>query len=61
MGKNKGDCDRKMVHSLDEIPHGEMPKWGQTARFLNNSKQKLGLGVSNNGKSRRVKKTDKKN
>ena len=34
MGKNKGDCDRKMVKSLDEIPYGEMPKWGSTARFL---------------------------
>ena len=30
MGKNKG---------------GEMPKWGQTARFLINTKQKLGLGL----------------
>lgn len=43
-----------------------MPKWGQTARFLINTKQKLGLGVkqkeTKNGKSRRVKKkTDKKN
>ena len=36
-------------------------KWGQTARFLINTKQKLGLGVSKNGKSRRVKKTGKKN
>ena len=42
MGKNKGDCDREMVKSLDEIPYGEMPK--------------LGLGVPKNGKSRRVKK-----
>ena len=23
MGKNKGDCDRAMVKSLDEIPYGE--------------------------------------
>ena len=29
MGKNKGDCDRQMVQSLDQIPYGEMPKWGQ--------------------------------
>ena len=28
MGRNKGDCDREMVQSLDEIPYGEMPKWG---------------------------------
>ena len=34
MGKNKGDSDRKMVASLEEIPYGEMPKRGSTARFL---------------------------
>ena len=45
MGKNKGDCDREMVKSLDAIPYGEMPKWGSTARFLINTKQKLGLGI----------------
>lgn len=45
MGKNKGDCDKEMVNSLDKIPYGETPKWGQTARFLINTKQKLGLGV----------------
>ena len=50
MGKNKGDCDKKMVESLDKIPYGEMPKWGQTARFLINTKQKLGMGVKK-GKS----------
>jgi len=59
MGRNKGDCDRQMVTSLDKIPYGEMPKWGSTARFLIDKKQKLGLGVSKNGKSRRV--TGKKN
>ena len=45
MGKNKGDCGREMVKSLDEIPYGEMPKWGSTARFLINTKKKLGLGL----------------
>ena len=35
--KNKGDCDGAMVKSLDEIPYGEMPKWGPTARFLTNT------------------------
>ena len=44
MGRNKGDCDKEMVQSLDEIPYGEMPKWGSTARFLINTKQKLGWG-----------------
>ena len=53
MGKNKGECDKQMVKSLDMIPYGQMPKWGQTARFLINTKQKLGLGVnSKNGKRR---------
>ena len=37
MGRNKGDCDRQMIQSLDNIPYGEMPKWGQTARFLINN------------------------
>ena len=48
MGKNKGDCDRQMVESLDQIPYGEMPKWGSTARFLINTKKKLGLGLQKN-------------
>ena len=62
MGKSKGECDKKMVKSLDALPYSEMPKWGQTARFLINAKQKLGLGIkSKNVKSRRVKKTGKKN
>ena len=34
-----------MVKSLDEIPYGQKPKWGQPARFLIKTKQKLGLGV----------------
>ena len=50
MGKNKSECDREMVKSLDEIPYGEMPKWGQTARFIINATQKLGLGVTKNGR-----------
>jgi len=54
MGKNKGDCDREMVKSLDKITYGEIPQWGQTARFLIDKKQKLRLGVPKNGKSRRV-------
>ena len=45
MGKSKNECDQKMVSDLDNIPYGEMPKWGQTARFLINAKKKLGLGV----------------
>ena len=44
-GKNKGDCDREMIQLLDAIRYGEMSKWGQIARFLINTKQKLGLGL----------------
>ena len=41
-----------MVKSLVSIPYGEKPKWEQTARFLINTKQKLGLGLP---KSKNVK------
>ena len=53
MGRNKGECDRAMIKSLDQIPYGEMPKWGSTARFLINTKQKLGLGVNSKNVNRR--------
>ena len=46
MGRNKNDCDKEMVQSLDSMPYGEMPKWGSTARFLINTKEKLGLGLN---------------
>ena len=52
MGRNKGDCDKEMVQSLDQIPFGEMPKWGSTARFLINTKKKLGLGLQKNARRR---------
>ena len=52
MGRNKGDCDREMVQSLDEIPYAEIPKWGSTARFLINTKKKLGLGLQKNASRR---------
>ena len=59
--KCKNDADRKMVKALDAIPWKER-QWGHAiARNAINTKQKLGLGVSKNGKSRRVKKTGKKN
>ena len=53
MEKNKGECDREMVKSLDKIPYGIMPKWGQTARFLINTKQNMGLGVDSKNVNRR--------
>ena len=43
--RSKNECDEKMVRALDSIPYGEMPKLGQTARFLINAKEKLGLGI----------------
>ena len=59
--KCKNEADRKMVKSLDSIPYNER-QWGHwIARNVINTKQKLGLGVSKNGKSRRVKKSGKKN
>ena len=59
--KCKNKADRKMVQALDNIPYNER-QWGHwLARNVINTKQKLGLGVSKNGKSRRVKKTGKKN
>ena len=53
MGRNKGECDREMIKSLDQIPYGEMPKRGSTARFLINTKQKLGLGMKSKNVKRR--------
>ena len=53
MGKDRGECDREMVKSLDKIPYGTMSKWGQTARFLINTKQKMGLGVNSKNVNRR--------
>ena len=49
--RTKGYCDRKMVKQLDSIPYGEMPKWGQTARFLINTKQKLVFEAKNGKRS----------
>ena len=50
--KCKNDADRKMVKALDAIPWKNR-QWGHTiARNVINTKQKLGLGVPKNGKSR---------
>ena len=59
--KCKNKADRNMVQALDNVPYNER-QWGHwLPRNVINTKQKLGLGVSKNGKSRRVKKTGKKN
>ena len=59
--KCKNKADRKMVKALDAVPYDKR-QWGHwLTRNAINTKQKLGLGVSKNVKSRRVKKTGKKN
>ena len=60
--KCKNDADRKMVKALDAIPWKER-QWGHAiARNAIAAKSKLGMGAkSKNVKSRRVKKTGKKN
>ena len=53
--KCKNEADRKMVKALDSVPYNER-QWGHwMARNMINTKQKLGLGVPKNVKSRRVK------
>ena len=42
---NKGECDRKMVKSIDEMPYKDMNKMAMIARTVSNKKQQLGLGV----------------
>ena len=53
-----------MVKALDNVPYNER-QWGHwLARNMINTKQKVGFGKqrkTKNGKSRRVKKTGKKN
>ena len=60
--KCKNDADRKMVKALDVIPWKDR-QWGHAvARNAIAAKSKLGMGAkSKNVKSRRVKKTGKKN
>ena len=43
--QNKGDCDRKMVKSIDEMPYKDTNKMAMLARTIINKKQQLGLGV----------------
>ena len=42
--QNKGECDRKMVKSIDEMPYKDMNKMAMLARTIINKKQQLGLG-----------------
>ena len=43
--QNKGDCDRQMVKSIDEMPYKDVNKMAMLARTIINKKQQLGLGV----------------
>ena len=43
--ENKGDCDRDMVKSIDEMPYKDMNKLAMLTRTIINKKQQLGLGV----------------
>ena len=53
MGKNKQDCDRTMVKSIDKISYNQKP-WGATAvRNIINTKQNLGLGIKKSKKRKK--------
>ena len=59
--KCKHEADRKMVKALDNLTYNKR-QWGHwPARNIINTKKKIGLGVSKNGRSRRVKKTGNNN
>ena len=45
--QNKGDCDRKMVKSIDEMSYKDMNKTAMVAQTIINKQQQLGLGVIN--------------
>ena len=42
--KKKNECDKEMIKNLDNLSPNEMTKWGQLARLIISSKQKLGIG-----------------
>ena len=46
IGENKNECDRKMVKELDNLTYGDMTKWKHLARFLIDTKEKLGMALS---------------
>ena len=43
--QNKGDCDRDMVKSIDDMPYKDTNKMAMLTRTIINKKQQLGLGV----------------
>ena len=48
IGKNKNDCDREMVRSLDNLKYGETSKSTPIIRSIINKKQQFGLSVNPN-------------
>ena len=48
IGKNKNDCDREMVRSLDNLKYGEASKSTPIIRSIINKKQQFGLSVNPN-------------
>ena len=42
--QNKGDCDRKMVKSIDEMPYKDVNKMAMLVRTIIDKKEKLGWG-----------------
>ena len=48
IGKNKNDCDREMVKSLDNLKYGETSKLTPIIRSIINKKQQFGLSVNPN-------------
>ena len=48
IGKNKNDCDREMVRSLDNLKYGETNKLTPIIRSIINKKQQFGLSVNPN-------------
>ena len=48
IGKNKNDCDREMVGSLDNLKYGETSKSTPIIRSIINKKQQFGLSVNPN-------------
>ena len=48
IGKNKNDCDRKMINNLDNLKYGETSKITPIIRTIINKKQQLGLSVNPN-------------
>ena len=48
IGKNKNDCDREMIRSLDNLKYGETSKLTPIIRSIINKKQQFGLSVNPN-------------